>query len=112
MRLMPTSITVAPGLTQSPCTIRGRPTAATSTSARRQTAARSRVREWQMVTVALAREQQLRDRLADEVRAPDHDRLGALELDASRSSSPMQPAGVHGRRPGRPLASRPGATRA
>ena len=30
----------------------------------------------------VAREQHLRDRLADEVRAADHDRLGALQLDA------------------------------
>ena len=38
-RLMPTSITVAPGLIQSPSIISGRPTAATRMSARRQTAA-------------------------------------------------------------------------
>ena len=55
MRLMPTSITVAPGLIQSPPTIRGRPTAATRMSARRQTAARSRVRECATVTVQLSR---------------------------------------------------------
>ena len=36
-RLMPTSITMAPGLIQSPRTISGRPTAATRMSARRQT---------------------------------------------------------------------------
>ena len=35
-RLMPTSITVAPGLIQSPRTISGRPMAANSRSARRQ----------------------------------------------------------------------------
>ena len=34
-----------------------------------------------MVTVAFAAEQQRRQRLADEVRAPDHDRARALELD-------------------------------
>jgi len=45
VRFIPTSMTVAPGLTQSGRTISGRPTAATSTSARRQTAGRSRVRE-------------------------------------------------------------------
>ena len=40
---LPTSITVAPGLIQSPWTRPGRPTAATRTSARRQTSPRSRV---------------------------------------------------------------------
>src|SRR3546814_2218408 len=39
-RLMPTSITVAPGFTQLPFTISGRPTAATRMSAPRQTAGR------------------------------------------------------------------------
>src|SRR6185436_5270862 len=51
VRLMPTSITVAPSFTMSPVTNSGLPTAATSTSARRATAGRSRVREWQIVTV-------------------------------------------------------------
>ena len=51
---MPTSMTAAPGLTQSPCTMRGLPTAATRMSARWHTAPRSRVCEWQTVTVALA----------------------------------------------------------
>src|SRR5215216_8033040 len=41
VRLMPTSTTAAPGLTQSPLTMRGDPTAATRMSARRQTAGRS-----------------------------------------------------------------------
>ena len=77
VRLMPTSITVAPGLIQSPRTISGRPTAAISTSARRQTSGRSRVREWQIVTVACCGQQQRGDRFADEVGAADDDRLGA-----------------------------------
>ena len=51
---MPTSITVAPGLTQSRRTISGLPTAANTRSARRQTAARSRVRECATVTVAFS----------------------------------------------------------
>ena len=38
---MPTSITVAPGLIQSPGTISGRPTAATTISARRTTSGKS-----------------------------------------------------------------------
>ena len=123
MRLMPTSMTVAPGLTQSPLTIRSRPTAAMSTSARRQTAARSRVREWQIVTVALAPEQQLGHRLAEEVRAPEDDRLGALELraglleqqhHAGRRARP-QPLAAERERPAltgvRPSTSLPGSIR-
>ena len=55
IRLIPTSITTAPSLTKSPRTRPGRPTEATSRSASRQTAARSRVREWQTVTVAWRR---------------------------------------------------------
>src|SRR6185369_5152322 len=53
-RLMPTSITVAPGLIQSPRTISGRPIAATSRSALRHTAGKSRVLEWAIVTVAFS----------------------------------------------------------
>ena len=53
-RLMPTSMTVAPGFSQPPLTISGRPTAATTMSARRTTSGRSRVRLWAMVTVQLS----------------------------------------------------------
>ena len=111
-RLMPTSITVAPGLIQSPLTIRSRPTAATRTSARRQTSARSRVREWQIVTVALAPSSSCGHRLAEQVRAPDHHRLGALERRRRPSSSSTMIA----RRRARPqalaaLGEQPGADR-
>ena len=51
-RLMPTSTTTAPGLTQDPSTSPGRPTAATSRSASRHRPGRSWVRLWAMVTVA------------------------------------------------------------
>ena len=51
---MPTSITTAPGFTMSPPIIRARPTAATRRSPCRVIAARSRVFEWQIVTVAPA----------------------------------------------------------
>src|SRR5207244_1295660 len=51
-RLTPTSMTQAPGLTIRPVTSFARPTAATSMSALRATFSRSRVFEWQMVTVA------------------------------------------------------------
>src|SRR5271156_219698 len=51
MRLMPTSITVAPGRTKSGVTIPARPKAATTMSARRTTSGKLRVFEWQIVTV-------------------------------------------------------------
>jgi hypothetical protein len=50
--VVPTSTTTAPGVTCSAPSIRGRPTAATRMSASLVRAARSRVREWQTVTVA------------------------------------------------------------
>ena len=62
-------------------TSRGEPTAATRMSARRHTAARSAVREWQTVTVAFAFKQQAGQRPADQDRAADYDRLGAGGLD-------------------------------
>ncbi|MOA35888.1 hypothetical protein D3C78_1573790 [compost metagenome] len=52
--MVPTSITTAPGLIISGVIMWGRPTAATTRSARRTCSARSRVREWQRVTVASA----------------------------------------------------------
>ena len=55
MRFMPTSITVAPGLTQSARDqLRARRRRRPARRRARQTAARSRVREWQTVTVAFA----------------------------------------------------------
>ena len=54
VRLMPTSITHAPGFNQSPLTMFGRPTAATTISAPRTTSGKSRVRLWAMVTVQLS----------------------------------------------------------
>ena len=53
-RLIPTSMMVAPDFIQSPRTISGRPMAATSRSAPRQTEGRSSVFEWVMVTVAFS----------------------------------------------------------
>ena len=78
-RLMPTSITVAPGLIQSPRTISGRPTAANRMSARRQTAGRSRVFECATVTVAFSASRSCDQRLADDVGAADHHGLHAFE---------------------------------
>ena len=72
-------MTIAPGFTQFPRTISGRPTAATRMSARRATEGRSRVREWAIVTVQWRAMQKLRHRLADDVRAADDNRLHARE---------------------------------
>src|ERR1035441_2031953 len=52
MRLVPTSMTVAPWRMKSRVIMAGRPMAATRISASRHTAGRSGVLEWQMVTVA------------------------------------------------------------
>ena len=53
-RFMPTSITMAPGLTMSAVNVHARPTAATTMSAWRVCRARSGVALWHTVTVALA----------------------------------------------------------
>ena len=108
---MPTSITVAPGLIQSPRTISGLPIAATSRSARRHTAGRSRVLECAMVTVAFSASSKLRHRLADDVGAADHHGFEAGERRHARSwPACTQPSGVQGTSAGRPEASRPALT--
>ena len=109
---MPTSITVAPGLTQSPWTSRGRPTAATRTSARRQTSrevARARVADGHG---GVGGQQQRGDRACRPGRSgrprpprrPRAARRGA-------AAAPSRPTACTGRRPGRPWASRPGRDR-
>ena len=103
---MPTSITTAPGLTNSLLTSRGRPTAAISTSARAHTSARSRVREWHRHRRVLG-EQQLSHRLAEQVRAPDHDRLGALKLRVDARQQLHHPRGSAGTQPGQPECEQP-----
>ena len=74
-RLMPTSITTAPGLTMSPFTNCGMPSAATRMSASRQNAPmslRAAVTQRHGGVGAFLR-QQRRHRLADDVAAADHD---------------------------------------
>ena len=111
MRFMPTSITIAPGLTQSPPDQLG--ARRRRRSARRRGGRPRRGRacaSGRSVTVALAAEQQLGHRLAEEVRAPDDDGLGALELARRpRRAAASRPSGVHGRRPGAPEREQPGA---
>ena len=75
-------MTMAPGLIQLPRTISGRPTAATTRSARRTTLgqiARARVGDRHRAVLG---QQQLRHRLADDVGAADHHRLEPREVAA------------------------------
>ena len=79
MRLIPTSITAAPGLTYSAPIISGTPDRGDEHVGARAHAgkvARARVAHGHG---RVALEQQERHRLADQVRPPDHDRLGSLE---------------------------------
>ncbi len=107
---MPTSMTVAPGLTKAGVTKPARPIATTRMSAVAATAGRSAVREWQMVTVALACSSIKRHRLADDVAAADDDGVAAGHRDvgaaqhlhdagrrarAQRGPVLHQPADVH-----------------
>ena len=73
MRLIPTSMTVAPGLIQSPLIISGRPTAATRISARRQTSGRFLVRAVRRGDGAVGTQQKLAHGFADDVGAADDD---------------------------------------
>ena len=107
MRLIPTSITVAPGFSQSPRTISGRPTAATTMSARRTTSARSRVRLWARVTVQFSASSSCAIGLPTMLERPI---TTASRPDRSPSRSLRsirQPSGVQGTSPSSPTASRP-----
>ena len=107
IRFMPTSITVAPGLIQSPLTSCGRPTAATTISACRTTSARLRVREWAIVTVQFSRSSNCAMGLPTRLERPTITALRpASEPSVSRSSI-RQPSGVHDTGPGRPIVSLP-----
>ena len=55
----------------------------------------------------IRRQQQLRQRPADDIGAADHHRLHAVERGVHGLAQHEQPSGVHGTRPGKPLASRP-----
>ncbi len=96
-RLMPTSMTTAPGFTQSPRTMPGRPTAATSTSALWQTAGRSAVREWAIVTVASRWSSNCAIGLPTMFERPSTTAcLPASEGPITLSISSAEPMGVHG----------------
>ena len=93
---MPTSITVAPGLIQSPRTKFGRPIAATTMSAVRHSAARSFVLECAMVTVQSARSSSCATGRPTRFERPITTALAPAILPSASCSSIEQPSGVHG----------------
>ena len=92
---------------KSPPIKRARPTAAISTSARAHTARRSRVREWHTVTVALAPSSSAAIGLPNRFERPTTTASAPSSATLAAASNSITPSGVHGRRPGRPSASRP-----
>ena len=113
VRLMPTSMTTAPGLTQSPPTSRGAPDGgdqhvgapADRGAGRGCASGRSSPSRWRPSSSwAIG--------LPNEVRAPDDDGLGALERRrrASLEQHHARRSACTGRSPGRPSASRPALT--
>ena len=88
-------------------TVFARPTAATTTSARRVCSARSGVRLWQIVTVASAWRRSSAIGLPTVLLRPMTTACLPRRSMPVLSISLMQPAGVHGRNPGRPAMSRP-----
>ena len=95
-RFMPTSTTTAPGRTKSAATKPGRPIATTSSSASRQSAGSSRVRECASVTVASRAVRSAAIGFADDVAAPEHDRPAARERDLVRVQQREDPRGRAG----------------
>ena len=105
---MPTSITVAPGFMKSRVIIPGLPIAATRISASRQTPARSRVFEWQTVTVAFSCNNIRAMGLPTmSLRPTTTARWPAIGICRSASESRWCPAGVQLFGPGRPVARFP-----
>src|SRR5690348_4801067 len=95
VRLMPTSMTVAPCFTMSAVIMRARPTAAADLGQ----VARARVADRDG---GAAMQQQERHRLADDVRAADDDRVGPLELHPGRIEQLHDAGGRAGDEPGLP----------
>src|SRR5690606_4112838 len=111
-RLIPTSTTKAPSLIQSPWTSFGRPTAATTISACRTSAARSGVFEWQMVTVASASRSKRASGLPTMFERPITTAFFPRGSQPPSSRRRMMPSGVQARMPPRrPVSSLPALTR-
>ena len=102
-RLMPTSITVAPGFTISAVTNRGWPMAAIKMSAWRVISGRFRVRLWQIVTVASAWGPRWasikRNRFADDFAAPEHHHVSAGGFDVVVNEQLLNPLRRAGQKP-------------
>mmetsp|Transcript_31537 Transcript_31537/g.54376 ORF Transcript_31537/g.54376 Transcript_31537/m.54376 type:complete len:225 (+) Transcript_31537:131-805(+) len=94
-RLIPTSITTAPGLIQSPRTYSAIPTAAMMISAFRHFSAVSFVREWQHVTVPFIDCSSAQTGIPTMLDRPSTTQFFPLTLMSYRWSNSMQPAGVH-----------------
>ena len=88
-------------------TICGTPAAATSTSARRHTAARSRVLEWHWVTVALAARSSAATGLPTSFERPMTTASAPCSSAPATRKSSITPAGVHGTSPSTPWNSLP-----
>ena len=82
-----------------------------STSARRQTPGRSRVREWQIVTVALAPSSSWAIGLPKRFERPMTTASAPSSCAPASSSRIITPAGVHGRSPVAPEREQAGADR-
>src|SRR6266852_6193014 len=102
MRFWPTSMTIAPGLIQSPRTISARPAATYSRSARRHTAGICRVREWAMVTVAFSASSSWASGLPTMLERPTTTASQPASEGETVLVSRMQPSGVQGTSAGRP----------
>ena len=107
MRLIPTSITVAPGLSQSPLTMFARPTAAITMSAPRTMAGKSAVRLWATVTVQLSPSRSSAIGLPTMFDRPMTTAFLPARSPSSARSNLRQPSGVQGTNPSSPVASRP-----
>ena len=93
---MPTSITAAPGLIQSPRTNSCLPIATTRISAWRLSAGRSRVREWAMVTVQLSRSRSCATGRPTRFERPITTAWRPASAPSVSCSSIDTPSGVHG----------------
>mmetsp|Transcript_23997 Transcript_23997/g.48802 ORF Transcript_23997/g.48802 Transcript_23997/m.48802 type:complete len:202 (-) Transcript_23997:279-884(-) len=96
LEFIPTSMTTAPGLIQSPWTISAEPMAATTMSARRTCSERFFVLEWQTVTVPFMNCNRCATGMPTMFERPITTQSLPLISISERLSRSMQPAGVQG----------------
>src|SRR4030065_368892 len=99
---MPTSMTYAPGLIQSPRIISVRPIAAITISPDRTTPGRSLVFEWQIVTVAFSLTSRSAAGMPTMFERPTTTALAPSSLAPAFLRRTMHPAGVQGTNNGSP----------